>query len=656
MCGIAGIFNPHGLPNQFKEKERIKEMTRLLHNRGPDEKGALFSNIACLGHSRLSIIDLSTGSQPMCTADNQIAIVFNGEIFNYIELRQELKSKDHSFRTNSDTEVLLELYREYGTEMLQKLNGQFVFAIIDYVNRRLFTARDRIGIRPFYYTFVGDNILFASSIKALTKNPEVEREFNPAAFHELVNFWTTYGETTFIKNIYSLSPGESLIYDQRLKKKSIYWDLQFPDHPTELSQEAWQDRIYSELNKATALRLRSDVPVNSYLSGGIDSSIILKLIQKHHPINLESFSVRFNEKFFDESRYQKLMTEDTGIKNNYIQIAPDMIGDNFDQVIFHCEQPIFRTAPTPLFYLSNLVNGKNYKVVLTGEGADEVAWGYNIYKETLIRSHLCTNPNDEKWLSRVCELNAHLPQYTKRYEKFLIDFYNKSLNNPSSPFFSHQIRMGNGKNILKFLQPEVKEQVLANNCEEEISAKLSKDFNRWNPLQKAQYLEMKTLLAGYLLSSQGDRMSMSHSVEGRYPFLDHNVVETFTEVPDALKLHEMEEKYLLKQTFGTILPKEITQRHKYPYRAPEGVSMLHPKIQESFLNETVNEKHNFFNWKYVDRLTKKIETTAQSAFVDNSTLVIITSTLMFLEMLESNFNFDSYTVTDSEFNEVELSV
>jgi len=654
MCGIAGIYNPHGIPNHLRDKDRIKGMTSLLHHRGPDEKGILTSEIAHLGHARLNIIDLSTGSQPMCSVDKQIAIVFNGEIFNYIELREELILKNHVFQTTSDTETIIMLYREYGTEMLGKLNGQFAFVLIDFKNRRLFAARDRVGIRPFYYTFLGDTFIFASSIKAITKNPEVEREFNYSAFQELINLWTTYGDSTIVKNIFSLSPGESFVYDRQNKQKKTYWDLKFPSESSpSFTFDQWKEKIHSELAQSTTLRLRADVPVKTYLSGGLDSSIILKLVQKHHPVNLESFSVSFADQFFDESKYQVLMNENTGVENYCIEVTPEMIGNAFEDVIFHCEQPIFRTAPMPLYYLSRLVNEKGCKVVLTGEGADEVAWGYNIFKETLIRSRLSKDPNNKKWLNRLCELNAHLPQYSKRYEKFLIDFYKNSLNDVDSPFFSHKIRMGNGQYVLNFLQEETKNQVQSSNWQEEIGSLLPKEFSQWNPLQKTQYLEMKTLLAGYLLSSQGDRMSMSHSVEGRYPFLDHNVIEAFAQVPDEFKLNGMKEKHLLKETFRSIIPDKIIQRPKYPYRAPEGISLLQPAIEERYLNETTIVKSDFFDWKYVQRLMSKIQSSKNtSAFVDNATLVIITSTLIFLEHLKTNFGNHDNVDNKVEFNEI----
>lgn len=656
MCGIVGIFNPFELPNRFKDKDRVKSMTISVHHRGPDEKGLLTSKIAYLGHARLSIVDLETGSQPMVSADKDVAVVLNGEIFNYIELREELKKKNLRFRTSSDTEVLLELYREYGPEMLGKLNGQFAFAIVDFVKKKLFLARDRVGIRPLYYTFVDDTIIFASAIKAITLNPEVDRKFRYSAFQQLTGLWTTYGKTTFLEGIYSILPGEFVEYDQKGLKERVYWDLQFEQENSEKhSLNEWKEKVCDELKRATSLRLRADVPVNSYLSGGIDSSVILKLIQKYHPENFESFSVRFSDQYFDETHYQSLINKETGVKNSFIEITPKMIGDVFKKVVYHSEQPVFRTAPAPLYHLSGLVNKKGYKVVLTGEGADEVAWGYGIFKETMLRYQLSKNPNDEKWLSQIHKLNESLPQYDKRYEIFLMEYYKKFLDVPDSPLFSHQIKMSNGRYILNFLNPEIKDLVTENDLCEEIEGLLPSSYDAWSPVQKAQYLEMKTLLPGYLLSSQGDRMAMAHSVEGRYPFLDHNVVETFASMPDEIKLNGMVEKYILKKAFEDMLPEEIIQRSKYPYRAPEAVSLFHSELEEEYLNEETNRRHGMFNWKVVERLKAKLKSGSYGTeFMNNAAFIIIGSTLIFLEMLRNNFRIEKKRFPEIEFQEINL--
>lgn len=477
-------------------------------------------------------------------------------------------------------------------------------------------------------------------------HPEVSAEFDYKAYHQSVHIWTTYGDVTFFKDIHSIRPGEFLEYSKDGVSKKIYWDLSFDDGTDDLSSGDWKEKISEALGQATRLRLRADVPVNAYLSGGLDSSITLKLIQDlHHGRKLESFSVGFTDKAFDETYYQQLMNNHTGIKNTAAMIAPEDIGDVFEQVVYHAEQPVFRTAPAPLYHLSERVNGKGGKVVITGEGADEVAWGYNIFKETLIRHHLAKDPGNQEWISEIPSLYPYLKQFDKRYLDMLTGFYKRSLADVDSPLFSHSVRISNGKNVLNFVNPDVREELARFDIEEDIIPTLPYGFCYWSPLQKTQYLEMKTMLAGYLLSSQGDRMSMAHSVEGRYPFLDHNVVELFAKIPDQLKLNRMNEKYILKETFREILPEEITNRSKHPYRAPEATSLLTEKIFETYLNESAVTDQNFFNWKFVNRLINKLQKNRTDvSFNDNFVYINIVSTTMFLSFLNNEYiNHPAYS-------------
>ncbi|MBF0398131.1 MAG: asparagine synthase (glutamine-hydrolyzing) [Desulfobacterales bacterium] len=659
MCGIVGIYNPYGLPYDFKDKKLLKNMTLSLHNRGPDEKGVLYSETAYLGHSRLSIVDIETGQQPMYSKEYQIAVTFNGEIFNYIELREELKKKNYKFHTTCDTETLIYLYHEHGHDMLHKLNGQFAFAIVDFNKNRIFLARDRMGIRPLFYTFIKDTLLFSSCIKTILLHPLVAAVFNYKAYHQLINIWTTYGDVTFFKDIYSLTPGEYLEYSKNEMTKKIYWDLSF-NEPENLSLDEWKEKIKNALSDATSLRLRADVPVNAYLSGGLDSSITLKLIQNMHKGNLESFSVGFKDQAYDETSYQQLMSDYTKIKNNSIMITSESIGDIFEDIVYHAEQPVYRTAPAPLYYLAKMVNDKGYKVVITGEGADEVAWGYDIFKETYIRYNMAKNPDNPKLLSEMSSLYPYLKQFDKKYRDMLTGFYKRSVIgiDPDSLLFSHTVRMSNGKNVLNFVSPDIKNELSGYNIEDDVIPSLPKDFSRWTILQKTQYLEMKTLLSGYLLSTQGDRMSMAHGVEGRYPFLDYNVVEMFAHVPDNFKLNYMNEKYILKEAFKDILPEAIISRNKYPYRAPEAVSLMTKKVLNQYLNEEVINRQNFFCWKYVsrliDKLQKNINQNVEISFNDNFTYVNIVGTTMFLSFMDNKYQTFSYQDKQFDIKELEL--
>ena len=630
MCGIAGIFNPNGLKVSKNNSLKIKKMVMALHHRGPDEQGALLSKICHLGHARLSIIDIDNGQQPMITKKKRYAITYNGEIYNHPELRKVLIGKGYKFNTNCDTEVLLYLYQEYKEKMLPLINGQFAFGIIDFKKKNLFLARDRFGIRPCFYATMNGNFYFASSIKSILQNKEILDDFNYKAYYQLISLWAPLSENSFFTSINSLEPGYFINQSLDGFKKNNYWDLDFPSNYEERSLKEWKTIVKEKISDSVKLRLRSDVPVGSYLSGGLDSCIILDLAINTHNYPVESFSITFDDPSFDESKFQMSMTKHLSCNNHSEQINNAKIADSFEKVIRHSEQPIYRTAPAPLFCLSSLVNSKNYKVVLSGEGADEIAWGYNIFKETLIRSNLGKNKNSSKWLEYLPSLYPYLNQYNSRYINFLKAFYLKSLGNPHSPLFSHQIRISNGKNVLKFLKKDLQSEFIDNkDYEDSLINWIPKKFNKFSPLQKAQYIEMKTLLSGYLLSSQGDRMSMAHSIEGRYPFLDHNVVELFTKIPENLKLRKMNEKFILKKAFSKNIPNKIIKRPKQPYRAPEALSLISNKMQRKYFNEDIVRSQNFFDWDMISKLSSKIQKNKNISFNENFIFVNAVATTIF---------------------------
>lgn len=650
MCGIVGIFNHNGLPDHLRDKKLLQSMVRSLHHRGPDEQGMLFSKQAYLGHTRLSIIDLALGKQPMLEPDKTCAIVFNGEIYNYIELKQKLISKGFTFNTNSDTEVLLKMYKCYGKQMLAHLNGQFAFGIVDFINNSLFLARDRIGIRPLFYTKKKNNIVFSSSIKTICCSGIVVPEFNIKAYALLCQLWSAYEETTFLKDVYAVSPGEYIEFKNGRIDQKKYWNITFDETDHSRNEEYWKNGVREKLSEAIQLRLRSDVPVNGYLSGGLDSSIILSLTKQFHTNNVESFSVQFTDDNYDESAFQNAMTLHTGLKNHSLKITPENIGQAFIDTIKHCEQPIYRTAPIPLYYLSKLVQDNKFKVVLTGEGADEIALGYNIFKETFIRSQIALNNDADKWKKKLPGLYPYLKQFNNRYAGMIPEFYEKFVNDVDHPVFSHKIRIENGKYVYNFLMPEIKEEVQKYKAEEEIINHLPSGFQNFTHLQKAQYIEIKTLLSGYLLSSQGDRMAMAHSIEGRFPFLDHHLIEFFSKMPDSFKLNELNEKYILKEAFKNDIPQSIINRPKQPYRAPESISLLHnEQIMDSISEETIH-KHGFFNPTYVSKLVKKLkQNTHNFNFNDNFSFINIAATTIFLEQFKSYSRFEIDHQSDTNY-------
>ena len=579
MCGICGAISCAGrleMPDGAAER-----MIGAMTHRGPDEFGAWRDASVFLGHARLSIIDLGTGQQPLGSADGAVWVSFNGEIFNYIELREELAAKGHVFRTQSDTEVIVAAYREWGTGCVDRFNGQFAFAIADTARRRVFLARDRFGIRPLYWARHGDVLLFGSEVKALAGWPGFRPELDPAALGEVFETWVNVPPATPFANVKQLPAGHRAVVDLDAGADPVperYWHPSFlpaeEDHRfvSKAEREAMAREVREALADAAVIRLRADVPVGAYLSGGLDSSATAALIQHTTDRRMKTFSVGFRDAAYDETRWQTSMSEHLGTDHESIKVDGADIAAAFADVVWHAESPILRTAPAPLYALSGLVRSQDYKVVLTGEGADEVFCGYNILREAKVRAFWARDPESARRPKLLTRLYPYLEQSPAA---FLQRFYGAGLAEAGvDPFFSHRPRWGNTKGILAFLDPEVAAAAAARDPLARLRAALPAAFAGWGPVARAQYLEMTLFMAGYLLSSQGDRMLMGHTVEGRFPFLDHNVAELAGRLPAAAKLAGLEEKALLKAAVADLLPAEIVTRSKQPYRAPDGQSFL----------------------------------------------------------------------------------
>jgi asparagine synthase (glutamine-hydrolysing) len=580
MCGIAGYFNfqnDKGISSQI-----LQNMIASLTHRGPDEFGMYRNGKVGLVQSRLSIIDLSGGSQPIHNEDKSVWIVFNGEIFNYIELREELYAKGHLFYTQSDTEVIVHLYEEYGENFVDHLNGQFAIAMFDKNLNKLIMARDHAGIIPLFYANTPDNtVIFASEMKALMQHPRVNPEIDLDALFQLYTFWVNLPGQTPFKNISELPPGHMLTVDKDGLKIRKYWDLHFPVNGDcdWRSQKQISAELEELLNDASAIRLRADVPVASYLSGGIDSSVVASLIKKFHQNDLTTFSVAFDDEAYDESKYQKMM-HDYLQTDHYTALADNnSIADVISDVVYFGERPSIRTAPAPLFILSRLVRERGIKVVLTGEGADEAFAGYNIFKEAKVRQFIAQNPDSPMRE----QLLFHLYPYVNgsdRAGKFWLAFFKKGLKESASPLFSHLVRWNNSSSIVSFMNKELQQQYNYEDLLNRAASILPEDFSKWHPVSRAQYIETKMFLPGYLLSTQGDRMLMANSVEGRFPYLDKRVMEFAAKIPPSIKMNGLNEKYILKETFKNILPDQIINRPKQPYRAPIYKSLLDKNAPE----------------------------------------------------------------------------
>ncbi len=637
MCGIAGII--HLYRDSETSSELLKRMITIVRHRGPDGYGFYRDERVGLAHARLSIIDLAGGWQPIYNEDRKVIIVFNGEIFNYLELRNALEEKGHRFATHSDTEVIVHLYEEYGTDCVSHLNGQFAFAIWDRHIKQLFIARDRVGIRPLFFTQINGSLLFASEIKSLFADPRVDREIDTFALDQIFTFWMTIPPRTAFRNVHELPAGHCLIIQQGTVEQKKYWDLDFTPHDRILNEEQYAHELMALLIDSTRLQLRADVPVGAYLSGGIDSSVITMLIKKYTDTPLRTFSVTFHDEAFDESAHQRKMIEYLHTDHSDVICGYSDIGRIFPDVIWHTEKSVLRTAPAPLFLLAKLVRESGYKVVLTGEGSDEILGGYDIFKEVKIRRFLERSPKS-RWrpliLKKLYPYLANSPVKSLHYAQA---FFNADSGAYPEEYYSHVPRWSTTSKIKSFYSAGMNDLLAGYRAEDDLSAYLPEDDN-WDDISRAQHIEIKTLLSGYLLSSQGDRMAMANSIEARYPFLDHRVVEFCCKLPAGMKMKTLTEKYLLKKSMKDLLPESIVNRTKQPYMAPDAKSFVQegaPEYIDELLSETALSRSGYFNPKSVTALLKKCRQSPTLGFKDNMAFVGILSTQLLYDQFIRNF-------------------
>jgi asparagine synthase (glutamine-hydrolysing) len=641
MCGIAGHFQIN--EDRPPDSRLIRRMIQAIDHRGPDEYGAYLDNTCVLGQARLSIIDLSGGSQPLCNETGTIWITFNGEVFNYIELRQELESLGHAFRTRSDTEVIVHAYEQWGRECMTRFNGQFAFAIYDSDRRSLFISRDRMGIRPLYYTVHDGRLTFASEMKSIFCDPSIPRQLSYECLDQTFTWWTSAPPTTPFQGVNELEAGTWVEIADGALAHGRYWTVDFPDRfAYDRPVADYAEELRELLIDSVRLRLRADVPVGAYLSGGLDSSVTTALIRHFTDTPLETFSVTFADAAFDESEYQNQMAKHLGTNHHMVHCTYESIAEIFPRVIWHTERPIVRTAPTPLLLLSDLVRRNDFKVVLTGEGSDEILGGYDIFKETLIRAFWAKNP-DSAWRPALLrKLYPTLPVSGARARHYLEQFYKAGLQQVGDYHFSHIPRINTTSKIKDFFSDAVKGALDGYDSLKSYAGDLPEGFAGKHPLSKAQYLEIKSLLAGYLLSSQGDRMMAGNSVEGRFPFLDHRVVEFAATIPPGYKLFGLNEKYVLKKAMAKHLPENIVTRVKQPYMAPDSNSFMQDNAPD-YVDEMLSPDHlsasGVFSPKAVGRLVKKCKRMAGEhlSFKDNMSFVGILSTQLLLDQFVEHF-------------------
>ncbi len=629
-------------------------MLGLIRHRGPDAFGIYMDEDVGLGSARLRILDLTGGDQPIHNEDCSVWIVYNGEIFNHPELREDVEKKGHRFYTRSDTEVLVHLYEEMGTDLFHRLNGQFVIAIWDQRRKTLLLARDRLGIRPLFYHLDNNRLCFGSEIKTLFADPDIKREIDVRALSDIFTCWSTFGADTAFKNVYQLLPGHYAIFFNGKFSIHKYWQLSFArqsDSDEERPISGLVEELTALLYDATKIRLRADVPVGAYLSGGLDSTYVTSLVKKHFNNQLRSFSVSFSDERFDEAPFQERVVRGLGTEHRMIRCTERNIGDNFPGVIWHTEIPVLRTAPAPMYQLARLVRENGFKVVLTGEGSDELFAGYDIFKEDRVRRFWAKQPDSSFRPLLIRKLYPDIFSFdTGRAGAFLTGFFKKGLTKVDSPLYSHMIRWENTSQIKTFFSEDLRcDMAKADDFEDRFSADLPVEFMNWDPLSRAQYIEISILLSNYLLSSQGDRMAMGHSVEGRYPFLDYRVVDFACAIPPKYRLNVLRDKFILRQAANKLIPPELALRPKQPYRAPISRCFMAGRsldYVEELLSSYSLRQAGYFNPDKVAKLSDKCrkQDGALLSERENMALVGIIST----QLLDHQFvrNFPAYPIPE----------
>ncbi len=627
MCGIAGIFPRTG---GASADALLPLMGGELAHRGPDGVGMYVDEPFGMVNTRLSIIDLAGGDQPLSSEDGRYWVMQNGELYNYPELMAELEALGHRFATRSDTEVLVHAFEAWGEACLERLNGEFAFAIWDRHTRELFLARDRFGIRPLFLAEFGGDVAFASEAKALLRHPAAERRLDPLALVETFTLWSVLPDRSAFEGVSELPPGHCVTIDERgLGPLRCWWDVRFGpregrsregrpregrsregrprEHPDALAEE-----LLGHLDQATRIRLRADVPVGVYLSGGLDSSATAALARRHTSAELQAFSVGFEDARFDESVFQDRMAAALGVRLQRLTVSSADIAEAFPEVVAAAEKTILRTAPGPLLRLSRTVREAGFKVVLTGEGADELFGGYGIFQEAMIRRFWARRPDSRL---RPALLGRVYPYLSRDLAQsgggFMAGFFREGLEALDDPLYSHRPRFRTTSRALRFLTPELRAAAAERgDPEARLLARLPAGFGDVGPLGQAQYLEIHTFMTGYLLHSQGDRMLMANSVEGRFPFLDVHVAEFAASLPERLRLRDLEEKHLLRRAVAPLLPSDIGARAKRPYRAPIVRAFFGPAAP-AYVREALSPERiaaaGCFTPRAVERLVAKCE-------------------------------------------------
>jgi len=593
MCGICGKLN-------FDREEPVdpnllQRMTDLLHHRGPDGGGEYLSGPIGLGHRRLSIIDLNTGDQPMCNEDGTVWVVYNGEIYNFLELRLQLQARGHKFKSSTDTEVIVHLYEELGEESVARLRGMFAFALWDESKKFLLLARDRVGIKPLYYVNTGKALVFGSEIKSLIADPSVERQINPRAIDRFLTYYYLPGKETLLEGIFKLDPGHYLIVRNGQILVRQYWDLQFPSNSGEIDFEDAVTELRSLLRRTVKDHMISDVPVGVLLSGGVDSTGVLRYAVEEAGKPVHTFTIGFDSQgFADERPFARLASKHYGTQHNEITMTAEDFRDFLPKYVWHMEEPVCEPPAVALYFVARLARQSAVKVLLSGEGGDEAFGGYQNYRNLLILEKLKSILGSARGVLRNAFQIMDMAGW-KRFELYgnlvepeLAEYY---LSRTATPF--------TGFNSIKDIlyTNEFKQTLRSHQSNKSID---HPDDQRANSLFKQKvsrsilnqmlYMDTKTWLPDDLLV-KADKMTMATSVELRVPLLDFQVLEFAASLPQHFKVFGWSTKRLLKAALAESVPSEILTRKKTGFPVPYQ-NWIRKELKD-FFADTITAPGNF---------------------------------------------------------------
>jgi asparagine synthase (glutamine-hydrolysing) len=571
-------------------------MNDIMRHRGPDDEGLYVTQNIGLGHRRLSIIDLASGHQPIGNENKTVWIAYNGETYNYLELRRELESKGHAFRTHSDTETIVHAYEEYGAECLQRLRGMFAFGIWDEPRQQLFLARDRVGIKPLYYYLDRDSVVFASEIKALLKWG-IKAEVNYQTLDSYLTLGYVPAPNTMFKGIYKLLPGHSLTCSKRGVKLHKYWDF---DHiqPEEKPESYYSERLMELLTECVDIRLMSEVPLGVFLSGGLDSSAVVSILGHRNYKPLNTFSVGYHRRYEHcELKYADIVARRFQTKHHELNLESVDFFDLIPKIIWHMDEPVLEAAAIPLYLLSKF-SRQHITVMLSGEGSDELFAGYLIYKHMCAMEYYNFVPRflRQGIINPLLKKLASSRQAVKYADWLSLPLAQRHLG------ITAEITEGLKKQLYS---PGLKDISARHNVLQDIMPYYERVQGK-DTLAQMMYVDTKVWLPDDLLL-KADKMTMATSIELRVPFLDHKLLEFAATIPSRYKLKRWNEKYILKQAVAKIVPPEIINRPKRGFPVPisnwftEG---LNQKAREILL-DTKTQQRGYFNYHFLEEVLQK---------------------------------------------------